>query len=109
MYLIFTEDDGWHTNQLVDAFNKNTKDVRLIKINETSISINDNPKILYENCEIPFKEIDGVFVRGIPGGTLEEICYHLDILHFLELEKVTVYNNTVCIEKSVDKVRTSCI
>ena len=55
------------------------------------------------------KEIDGVFVRGIPGGTLEEICYHLDILHFLELEKVTVYNNTVCIEKSVDKVRTSCI
>ena len=37
MYLIFTEDDGWHTNQLVDAFNKNTKDVRLIKINETSI------------------------------------------------------------------------
>ena len=33
----------------------------------------------------------------------------LDILHFLELHNVTVYNNTVCIEKSVDKVRTSCI
>ena len=109
MYLIFTEDDGWHTNQLVDAFNKNRKDVRLIKINETSIAINNNPKILYENYEISFKDIDGVFVRGIPGGTLEEICYHLDILHFLELEKVTVYNNTICIEKSVDKVRTSCI
>ena len=26
MYLIFTEDDGWHTYQLVDAFNKNKKD-----------------------------------------------------------------------------------
>ena len=45
MYLIFTEDDGWHTNQLVDAFNKIKKDVRLIKINETSIAINNKIKL----------------------------------------------------------------
>ena len=56
MYLIFTEDDGWHTNQLVDAFNKNNKDVRLIKIDETSIAINDDPKILYENYTLLRKQ-----------------------------------------------------
>ena len=55
------------------------------------------------------KDIEGAFVRGIPGGTLEEVCFHLDILHFLELHDITVFNNTLCIEKSVDKVRTSCI
>tara|TARA_B100001996_G_C18574363_1_gene559723 strand:- start:165 stop:1055 length:891 start_codon:yes stop_codon:yes gene_type:complete len=109
MYLIFTEDDGWHTNQLIEAFKKNNKNVQTVKINESSIVIDDNPKIIFQNNEIQLNLIEGAFVRGIPGGSLEEVCYHLDVLHFLELHNVTVYNNTTCIEKSVDKVRTSCI
>ena len=109
MYLIFTEDDGWHTNQLTKAFKLYNKEVATVKINEAAIVVNENPKIIVEGKQISLKDIDGAFVRGIPGGTLEEICFHLDILHFLELHKVKVYNNAVCIEKSVDKVRTSCI
>ena len=109
MYLIFTEDDGWHTDQLIEAFTNNNKEVETAKINESSIIIDGDPRIIFEGKEILLKNIDGAFVRGIPGGTLEEVCFHLDILHFLELHNVTVYNNTVCIEKSVDKVRTSCI
>ena len=109
MYLIFTEDDGWHTDQLKEAFTNNNKEVETAKINESSIIIDGDPRIIFEGKEILLKNIDGAFVRGIPGGTLEEVCFHLDILHFLELHNVTVYNNTVCIEKSVDKVRTSCI
>lgn len=109
MYLIFTEDDGWHTDQLIEAFKNNNKEVETAKINESSIIIDGDPRIIFEGKEISLKNIDGAFVRGIPGGTLEEVCFHLDILHFLELHNVTVYNNTVCIEKSVDKVRTSCI
>ncbi len=109
MYLLFTEDDGWHTNQIAEVFKKNNKELNIIKINETSIVIDENPKLKYQDFEISFDNVKGAFVRGIPGGTLEEICFHLDILHYLELENVTVYNNTLCIEKSVDKVRTSCI
>lgn len=109
MYLIFTEDDGWHTNQLIKAFESNSKIVITAKINESSIIVDENPKIISEGKEIFLEDIDGAFVRGIPGGTLEEVCFHLDILHFLELHDITVYNNTLCIEKSVDKVRTSCI
>ena len=109
MYLIFTEDDGWHTNQLIEAFKNNNKDVETAKINQSSIIIDSEPRIIFEGKEVSLKEIDGAFVRGIPGGTLEEVCFHLDILHFLELHNIIVYNNTVCIEKSVDKVRTSCI
>jgi RimK family alpha-L-glutamate ligase len=109
MFLIFTEDDGWHTNQLIKAFESNNKKVVTAKINESSIIVDDKPRIIFEGKEIFLKNIDGAFVRGIPGGTLEEVCFHLDILHFLELHKINVYNNTVCIEKSVDKVRTSCI
>ena len=109
MYLIFTEDDGWHTQQLILAFKKQSKKVITAKINESSIVIDKAPKIIHKGIEIFLSDLDGAFVRGIPGGTLEEVIYHLDILHFLELHSVVVYNNTVCIEKSVDKVRTSCI
>ena len=109
MYLIFTEDDGWHTNQLIKAFENNNKLVTTAKINESSIIVDKNPRIIFEGKEIYLEDIDGAFLRGIPGGTLEEVCFHLDILHFLELHNITVYNNTLCIEKSVDKVRTSCI
>jgi RimK family alpha-L-glutamate ligase len=109
MYLIFTEDDGWHTNQLIKAFENNNTLVETAKINESSIIIDENPRIIFEGKEILLEEIEGAFVRGIPGGTLEEVCFHLDILHFLELHNICVYNNTLCIEKSVDKVRTSCI
>ena len=109
MYLIFTEDDGWHTNQLINAFEKFNKVSVTAKINESSLIIDDKPKLIIEGNELLLSDIEGAFVRGIPGGTLEEVCFHLDILHFLELHGITVFNNTLCIEKSVDKVRTSSI
>ena len=70
MYLIFTEDDGWHTNQLIEAFKNNNKDVETAKINQSSIIIDSEPRIIFEGKEVSLKEIDGAFVRGIPGGTL---------------------------------------
>lgn len=49
----------------------------------------------------------GVFVRGIPGGTLEEIIFWLDVLHALHKLGVPVYNHARAIERSVDKALTS--
>ena len=65
------------------AFKANNKKVATAKINESSIIVNNNPKIIIEGKELLLEEIEGTFVRGIPGGTLEEVCFHLDILHFL--------------------------
>ena len=48
MYLIFTEDDGWHTNQLIKAFENNNKLVTTAKINESSIIVDKNPRIIFE-------------------------------------------------------------
>jgi len=50
---------------------------------------------------------DAVFVRGVPGGSLEEVVYYLDVLHGLEALGITVMNNVQCIERSVDKGMTS--
>jgi RimK family alpha-L-glutamate ligase len=50
---------------------------------------------------------DGVFVRGVPGGTLEQVVLRLDFLHALREMGVPVYNEARAIEKSVDKAMTS--
>ncbi len=52
---------------------------------------------------------DGVFVRGIPGGTLEQVVFYLNILHGLSQAEVKVYNDGRAIERTVDKALTSFI
>jgi RimK family alpha-L-glutamate ligase len=50
---------------------------------------------------------DGAFVRGVPGGTLEEVVFYLDVLHALRRLGVLVYNPAHAVERSVDKGMTS--
>ncbi len=52
---------------------------------------------------------DGVFVRGVPGGTLEQVVLRLDVLHALKLLGVPVYNDGRAIERTVDKAMTSFV
>ncbi len=49
----------------------------------------------------------GAFVRGVPGGSLQEVVFYLDILHALKIAGVPVYNDGRAIERSVDKAMTS--
>jgi len=49
------------------------------------------------------------FVRGVPGGSLEEVVFYLDILHGLQALGVPVYNDGQAIERSVDKAMTSLL
>jgi len=48
-----------------------------------------------------------VFVRGIAGGTLQQITTRLNILHMLKALGVFVYNDGKAIERTVDKAMTS--
>lgn len=49
----------------------------------------------------------GAFVRGVPGGTLQQVIARLDILHALKLLGVKVYNDGRAVERTVDKAMTS--
>ncbi len=46
-------------------------------------------------------------MRGVPGGSLEEVVLYLDILHALKILGIPVYNDGHAIERSVDKGMTS--
>jgi RimK family alpha-L-glutamate ligase len=50
---------------------------------------------------------DAVFVRGIAGGTFEQVTLRLGILHALRESGVPVYNDARAIERSVDKSMSS--
>ena len=47
------------------------------------------------------------FVRGIAGGTLQQITTRLNVLHMLKALDVSVYNDGKAIERTVDKAMTS--
>lgn len=49
------------------------------------------------------------FVRGVPGGTLQQVIARLDILHALGMQGVRVYNSGRAVERTVDKAMTSLL
>lgn len=103
---IFTDDPGWHGKQLRLAFAARGYRVDYVSLTDCRIQLEEGFLPIY----IPgFTQSlpDAVFVRGVPGGSLEEVVLYLDILHSLKILGVPVYNDGHAIERSVDKGMTS--
>jgi RimK family alpha-L-glutamate ligase len=52
---------------------------------------------------------DVLFVRAIPGGSLEQVIFRVDALHRLENAGVRIVNSPAAIERTVDKYYTSTL
>ena len=102
---LISDASGWHCQQLREAFAAHRCAVKIVALNDCTISTQSEI-----NIQLPgFVDYlpDGVFVRGIPAGSLESVVFHLDILHGLAKLGVHVYNDARMIERSVDKAMTS--
>ncbi|HID82746.1 MAG TPA: RimK family alpha-L-glutamate ligase [Chromatiales bacterium] len=103
---IITDEPGWHGAQLKRALRKAGYESLYVSLTDCSFDINSGRNAVtlpgFENS-LP----DGVFVRGVPGGSLEEVIFYLDILHALRELGVCVYNDARSIERTVDKAMTS--
>ncbi len=102
---IFTDDPGWHGARLRKVFAQHGCDGVYVSLQQCGFRLDGDQTGL----SIPgFEELpDGAFVRGVPGGTLEQVVHYLDILHALKHLGVCVYNEARAIERSVDKAMTS--
>ncbi len=103
---IFTDDPGWHGRQLCLAFASHGYACDYVSLTECRFAI----ETARQSIVIPGFEHglpDAVFVRGVPGGSLEEVVLYLDILHALKIMNIPVYNDGHAIERSVDKAMTS--
>ena len=107
--IIFTDEPekqgGWHGAQLAAAFNAKSIDTVFVSLQDCIINLSaEKPSINIANSiDLP----KAVFVRGIAGGTLQQITTRLNILHMLKVLGTTVYNDGKAIERTVDKAMTS--
>lgn len=104
---IITDDPGWHGRQLTQALVDHGLESQYVSLTDCVIEINGNGQ------ELTFPGFEklplGVFVRGVPGGSLEQVIFRLDILHALHDMGITIYNSPRAIERTVDKPLTSLL
>ena len=100
--LFVDEGNGdWHSRRLVQAFR-----ARGVDVVTTSLKYCAFDTASATGLRIPgFDEAlpDGVFVRSISHGSLEQITFRLGILHALRESGVRVWNDARAIERCVDK------
>jgi RimK PreATP-grasp domain len=103
---IMTDETGWHTARLKKAFRARGVDACCIDLPACRIDTTWEP---YGLALPGFGHAlpDAVFVRGIAGGTFEQVTLRLGILHALRECGVPVYNDARAIERRVDKSMTS--
>ncbi len=104
--IITDEPHAWHTRELKRALAARGYASRSVDLRQCRIDLVASAwgvVIPGFTKELP----EAAFVRGVPGGTLEQVVLRLDILHALRELGVPVYNDARAIEKSVDKAMTS--
>ena len=111
---IFTDEvgqnGGWQGAQLAQAFKVRGVEVVFVSLQDCLISLaSDNLKDKNTQIRIPgFAENPpAAFVRGIAGGTLQQVITRINILHMLAMQCVKIYNDGRAIERTVDKGMTS--
>lgn len=108
--VIFTDEPGWHGARLRQAFAARGLRSRYVSLLDARLVVDGSPGAL--PLALPgFGRAAplAAFVRGIAGGTLEQVTLRLDVLHLLRAAGVAVVNDARAIERTVDKAMTSAL
>jgi RimK family alpha-L-glutamate ligase len=102
---------GWHTDELQRAILERGHQPFLLPYESLVARLGsraDDAPRLGANAPDLF-ECDAVVARIIPNGSLEQIIYRIDALHWLEDAGIAVVNPPRAIERTVDKFYTSAL
>jgi len=105
---IMADETGWHTRQLQAALRARGVAGRCVDLADCRI----DTTAAWHGLMIPgFGRAlpDAVLVRGIAGGSFEQVTRRLGVLHALREFGLPVYNDARAIERSVDKSMTSLL
>ena len=101
-----TDETGWHTSRLRRALQARGCRSRCVDLADCRFETTWGAHGLVIpgfGRSLP----DGVIVRGIAGGSFEQVTLRLGILHALRESGIAVYNDARAIERSVDKAMTA--
>lgn len=106
---ILSARSGWHTDELRRALTERGHTTSLAPYQAVVARIGcgdaDGVQIAAGDTQRP----DAVLARIIPNGSLEQIIFRVDVLHWLEDQGIPVVNSPRAIERSVDKFYTSAL
>ena len=105
---LMTDETGWHTRHLQAALRARGCVGRCVDLADCRI----DTAAAWHGLAIPgFGRAlpDAALVRGIAGGSFEQVTKRLGVLHALRELGVPVYNDARAIERSVDKSTTSLL
>ncbi len=104
---IVTDDPGWHGRELTTALSTHGFHSTYVSLTDCLLQIgNDNADVVLDGFNSP---PTGLFIRGVPGGSLEQVIFRLNLLHALKQDGVVIYNEPRAIERTVDKPLTSLV
>jgi RimK family alpha-L-glutamate ligase len=101
---------GWHTDQLLRALTARGHVGSIVPYESLLAHIGARGRGATLSADAhQLLDADAVLARIIPNGSLEQIIYRVDALHWLEDRGVRVMNSPRTIERCVDKFYTSAL
>ncbi|HCR37919.1 MAG TPA: RimK family alpha-L-glutamate ligase [Synergistaceae bacterium] len=101
--------DGWHVRSLHDSLARRGIEAAYLPSTRIVSRCAPSGTPLIESGGIELGSLDMLFVRSLPGGSLEQVIYRVDALHRLQDLGVRVINSAAVIERTVDKLFTLCL
>ena len=98
---------GWPFAELDRAFRARGHRARVFRISALVAHIGDGPSLDADGAAL--QDVDAVLARSIPAGSLEQVVFRVDALHWLERLGIPVMNPATAIERTVDKFYTSAL
>lgn len=102
---IISDVHDWHTDQIEGSLKKRKCKTTRFFFEDLIFGFKKNKINFFNNKNL--NKFDGIWVRFINSGSIEEITTKLTILHLFKECKVYVHNSADVIEKTVDKVRST--
>jgi RimK family alpha-L-glutamate ligase len=98
---------GWHFAELDRALRARGHRAHDLRVSALVARIGDRPRLAVGG--ITLQDVGAVLTRTFPKGTLEQVIFRVDALHWLERLGIPVMNPATAIERTVDKFYTSAL
>ena len=99
---------GWHTDELCRALGERGH-VGVVLSYENLVARLGRTRAALTNDGAEIFEADAVLARIIPDGSLEQIIYRVNALHWIRARGILVMNDASTIERCVDKFYTTAL